>query len=160
MKPNRIVKHLGTFTLLALILLVAGWIRVRGIPGIPERQFTSTDAYLYYWQADIIAEHGTLPVRDMHRWMPLGRNLEQTLNLYSYATAYGHKLITLFFPNVALYQVHIFAPVVCFLLGMGVLCLFLHRTFGLSVAASVGLLLAIMPGSLERSAAGFSDRDS
>ena len=160
MKPNDIVRHLAAFTLLALMLLVGGWIRIQGVPGIPEGQFTSTDAYLYYWQANIIAEDGTLPARDMHRWMPLGRDLEQTLNLYSYATAYGHKLITLFFPNVTLYQVHLFAPVVCFLIGMGVLCIFLYRVFGLEITATVGLLLAIMPGGVERSAVGFSDRDS
>ena len=160
MKPNGIVRHLGAFTLLVLMLFVGGWIRIQGIPRIPEEQFTENDAYLYYWQADIIAEHDTLPARDMHRWVPLGRDLEQTLNLYSYVTAYIHELISLFFPNVTLYQVHLFAPVVCFLLGMGILCLFLYRTFGLSIAASVGLLLAIMPGSVERSAAGFSDRDS
>ena len=160
MKPNYIVKHLGAFTLLTLILLVGGWIRIQGVPRIPEGQFTSTDAYLYYRQADIITKHGTLPARDMHRWVLLGRDLGQTLNVYSYATASAYKLITLFFPNITLYQVHLFAPVVCFLLGLGVLCLFLYRTFGLSIAATVGLLLAIMPGSVERSAAGFSDRDS
>ena len=160
MKPYCIVKHLGVFALFVLILLVAGWIRIQGIPGIPEGQFTENDAYLYYWQADIIAEHGTLPARDMHRWMPLGRDLGQTLNAYSYATAYVYKLIILFFPNVTLYQVHLFAPIICFLLGMGILCLFLYRTFGLTIAASAGLLLAIMPGGVERSAAGFSDRDS
>ncbi|MYH81452.1 hypothetical protein F4009_14855 [Candidatus Poribacteria bacterium] len=160
MKTDPIVKHLGTFTLLLLILLVAGWIRVQGVPGIPEGQFISTDAYLYYWQAGIIAEHGTLPARDMHRWLPLGRDLGQTLNAYSYVTASAYKLIILFFPNVTLYQVHLFAPVVCFLIGMGVLCIFLYRTFGLNFAATVGLLLAIMPGGVERSAAGFSDRDS
>ena len=160
MKFDTIVKHLGAFIFLVLILLGGGWIRIHGIPGIPDEQFTSTDAYLYYRQADIIAEHGTLPARDMHRWLPLGRDLGQTLNAYSYATASAYKLIILSFPNVTLYQVHLFAPVVCFLLGMGVLCLFLYRTFGLSVAVPVGLLLAIMPGSVERSAAGFSDRDS
>lgn len=160
MKPDTIVKHSGAFILLGLILLGGGWIRIQGIPGIPEGQFTSTDAYLYYWQADIIAEHGALPARDMHRWVPLGRDLGQTLNAYSYATAYAYKLIILFFPNITLYQVHFFAPTVCFLLGMGVLYLFLYRIFGLSVAATVGLLLAIMPGGVERSAAGFSDRDS
>ena len=144
MKPDSIVKHSGAFILLALILLGGGWIRIQGIPGIPEGQFISTDAYLYYWQADIIADHGTLPARDMHRWVPLGRDLEQTLNLYAYATAYTYKLVALFFPNVTLYQVHLFVPLVCFLLGMGVLCLFLYRIFGLSVAATVGLLLAIV----------------
>ena len=70
---------------------------MQGLANIPEGQFTSNDAYLYYWQADIITKHGTLPARDMHRWLPLGRDLGQTLNLYSYATAYAYKLVTVFF---------------------------------------------------------------
>ena len=156
---NHIARHIGVFTLLALILLLAAWIRTLGLSEIPEGQFTENDAYLYYWQADIIAEQGRLPQRDMHRWMPLGRDLSQTLNFFSYVTAYTYKLITLFFPNITLYQVHLFAPVVCFVIGMGVLCLFLYRVFGFDIAVTVGILLALMPGCLERSAAGCSDRD-
>ena len=156
---NSIERHIGAFTLLALILLIAGWIRTLGLSEIPKGQFTENDAYLYYWQADIIAEQGKLPPRDMHRWLPLGRDLSQTLNLFSYITVYTHKLITLLFPNITLYQIHLFAPVVCFLIGMGVLCLFLYRVFGFNIAVTVGILLALMPGCLERSAAGCSDRD-
>ena len=118
MKAYHIAKHLVPFFLIALILFLASWIRIQSVPGIPEGQFTENDAYLYYWQADIICEHGTLPETDMHRWVPLGRDLGQTLNAYSYATAYTYKLIALFFPNVTLYQVHLFAPVVCFVLGL------------------------------------------
>ena len=40
------------------------------------------------------------------------------------------------------------------------LCLFFDRTFGLLFSSIVGLLLATLPGVVERSAAGFSDRDS
>ena len=51
------------------------------------------------------------------------------------------------------------APTVCFLIGLTVLCFFLYIRFGFGVAAIVGTLLIIVPGSIERSAAGFSDRD-
>jgi len=152
--------RVGAFLLLLSILAVAFWIRCQGLPDLPEGQFTANDAYLYYWLSEMISENGSLPTRDMHRWVPVGRDLEQTLPLYSYITAYTHKLITPFFPDVSLYQVHIFAPVICFVLGMGVLCLYLYRAFGLGVAISVGLLLAFLPSGVERSAAGFSDRDS
>lgn len=82
MKLHCIAKHIGAFAFLIFILLVAGWIRIQGIPKIPEGQFTSSDAYFYYQQASIITEHGKLPKRDMHRWLPLGRDLEQTLPFY------------------------------------------------------------------------------
>lgn len=160
MNHSNILKHLTAFIFLTLILLAAGWIRSRSVPRIPEGQFTSTDAYRYTREVQIIAKFGKLPKRDMHRWYPLGRDTEQSLNLYPHVLAHTYKLIKLFFPNVTRYQVQLLAPVACFVLGMGVLCLFLYQAFGLRVAATVGILLAIMPGGVERSTAGFSDRDS
>ena len=156
-KPARVFLP---WALLGAILLVAFWIRIQGIAVIPEGQFTGNDPYLYYWQAQIVSENGSLPARDMHRWFPLGRDLGQTLNAYSYAMAYTHKVIMLIFRDVSLYQVALFAPVACFLLGLGILCFFLYRNFGLLFSSIVGVLLATLPGIVERSAAGFSDRDS
>jgi asparagine N-glycosylation enzyme membrane subunit Stt3 len=146
--------------LLGAILFVAFWIRIQGVPNIPEGQFTGNDPYLYYWQAQIVSEQGRLPARDMHRWQPIGRDHGQSLNAYAYAIAYTHKAITVLFPNVSLYQVSLFFPVICFVLGLGVLCFFLHRNFGLLFSCIVGVLLATLPRVVERSAAGFSDRDS
>lgn len=142
------------------ILFVACWIRVQGVSNIPSGQFTGSDPYLYYWQAQIVSERGKLPARDMHRWLPIGRDLGQSLNAYSYAIAYTHKVIIRIFRNVSLYQVALFVPVVCFVLGLGALCFFLYRNFGLLFSSIVGVLLATLPGIVERSAAGFSDRDS
>lgn len=146
--------------LLGTILLASFWIRIQGVDAIPDGQFTGNDPYLHYWQAQIVSEHGRLPTRDMHRWLPLGRDLGQSLNAYAYALAYTHKAITLIFRGVSLYQVALFSPAVCFMLGLGVLCFFLYRHFGLLFSSIVGVLLATLPGIVERSAAGFSDRDS
>ena len=154
------IVRFSPWLLLCVILFVAFWIRIQGVPNIPDGQFTGNDPYLYYWQAQIVSENGWLPARDMHRWLPIGRDLGQTLNAYSYAIAYTHKVITLIFRNVSLYQVALFAPVVCFLLGLGILCFFLYRNFGWLFSSVVGVLLATLPGVVERSAAGFSDRDS
>ena len=146
--------------LLCAILCVTFWIRIQGVDTIPEGQFTGTDAYFYYWQAQAIAEHGTLPARDMHRWLPLGRDNGQLLNLYSYALAYTHKSVALVFPSVTLYHVVLYMPPVCFCIGLGALCLFLSHAFGLLSASLVGVLLATLPGAINRSTAGFSDRDA
>jgi len=160
MKTIQSILYIGQGVFLCAILFIAFWIRIQGVDNIPAEQFTETDAYLYYWQAQIVSEHGHLPERDMSRWVPVGRDLEQTLNLYAYAVAYAHKLATVFFPNVSLYDFMLYAPVVCFIIGLGVLCLFLQQTYGFTFAMSVGVLLATLPSAIERSAAGFSDRDS
>ena len=146
--------------LLCAILLLACWIRVQGVERLPDNQFTSNDAYLYALQAQEIAERNVLPARDMRRWLPEGRENGQRLYLYAYGIAYIHKSIGWIFPELTLYHIQIYLPTICFIVGLGVLCLFLARVFGFYFAATVILLLAILPGSIERSAAGFGDRDA
>ena len=144
--------------LLCAILLLACWIRVQGVG--PDNQFTSNDAYLYALQAQEIAEQNVLPARDMRRWLPEGRENGQRLYLYAYGIAYIHKSIGWIFPELTLYHIQIYLPTICFVLGLCVLCLFLARVFGFYFAATVILLLATLPGSIERSSVGFGDRDA
>lgn len=146
--------------LLSAILIVAFWIRIQGATDIPEGHFTGVDAYLYYFQAQQISEHGKLPERDMHRWVPVGRDNGQLLNLYSYVLAYTHKAVSAVFPRVTLYDVTFYTPVLCFCTGLGALSLFLACTFGRLSACLVGVLLATLPGAINRSTAGFGDRDA
>ena len=145
-----------TGALLLGTLFLTFWIRIQGAERLPAGQFTENDAYLYHWQAGIIVEQGGLPARDMHRWLPIGRDNGQLLPLYSYALAYTHKAL----PWLSLYQIQLYAPVLCFTLALGALLLFLTRYYGIFFAAIVGVLLATLPGSVERSAAGFGDRDA
>ncbi len=154
------IEKLSAIVLIVGILCLAAFIRLQGITNVPPGQLTGPDGYFYYWQAQLISEHGKLPERDMSRWLPLGRDLTQTLNLYGYVLAYVHKGIAWVFRNVTLYHITIYTPVVCFCIGLGVLCLFFYRTFGILFASIVGVLLATLPGAITRSTAGFGDRDS
>ena len=156
----KLLQKLVPWALLGAILLIAFWIRIQGVANIPDEQFTGHDPYLHYWQAQIVSEQGRLPARDMHRWLPLGRDYGQSMTAYAHGVAYTHKAITVLFRNVSLYQVSLFSPAVCFVFGLGVLCFFLYRTLGLLFSSVVGIFLATLPGVVERSAAGFSDRDS
>lgn len=112
---------------LCAILLLACWIRVQGVNRLPDGQFTSNDAYLFASQAKDIAERGVLPARDMHRWLPDGRDNGQILLLYPYAIAYTHKVIGWIFPKLTPYHIQVYAAAICFTLGLGVLCFFLAR---------------------------------
>ena len=154
-----LTKHISAAALLLIVLSLGGWIRLQEIPNLPTGQFASNDAYLYYSHADTIIKEGTLPKVETHRWVPLGRDLTEMLHGYAYGLAASYKVISLFFPDVTLYQIQRVAPTVCFLIGVAVLCCFLYAPFGLSIAIVVGIFLAVMPGSIERSSAGFSDRD-
>ena len=154
------MKTLTAIVLIVGVLCLAAFIRLQGTTNIPDGQLTGPDGYFYYWQAQLISEHGKLPERDMNRWLPLGRDLSQTLNLYGYILAYVHKGIAWKFPNITLYHVTIYTPVVCFCIGLGALCLFFYRTFGILFSSIFGVLLATLPGAITRSTAGFGDRDS
>ena len=149
-------KHIGTVMILAGILFLTFYIRIQGVERIPDGQFTGNDAYLYYEQAQTIAEHGKLPARDMDRWLPVGRDNRQLLPLFSYAIAYTHKV----FPRFSIYDIQLYSPAICFTLASGVLFLFLTRCYGVMFAAIVGVLLATLPGSISRSAVGYGDRDA
>lgn len=146
--------------LLCAILLLACWIRIQGISRLPDDQFTSNDAYLFASQAEEIVERGILPARDMNRWLPNGRDNGQFLSLYAYGIAYIHKSIGWIFPKLTLYHIQIYLPTICFIVGLGVLCFFLVRVYGIFFATIVVLLLTTLPGSIERSAVGFGDRDA
>ena len=152
--------RLGASLILLALLFLSFWIRMQGVQRIPDGQFTANDAYLYYWNAQKIAELGYLPAIDEHRWLPQGRDVRQTLPFYSYILAWTHKVIEPFFYKVSLYHIQLYTPVVCFTFALGILALFLFRTVGFLFAAIVTLLLATLPGCVDRSAVGFSDRDA
>ena len=149
-----------TDILLFSVIFFALWIRIQGVERIPTGQFTEIDAYHYQRQSDLIAEQGYLPARDMNRWLPHGRDNKQLLPFYAYAIAYTHKAVAWLFPELTRYHIQLYAPTVCFVIGLAVLFLFLTRIYGLFFAFIVGILLATLPGGVERSAAGFGDRDA
>ncbi len=155
-----LITRIATALALLCILFIAFWIRIQGIERIPQGQFTANDAYLYYWNAKQITKYGYLPRIDKHRWIPNGRDVKQTLPFYSYVLVYTHKVVNLFFYKVTLYDIQLYAPAVCFTLGLGFLALFLYHTAGGLFAFIATLILATLPGSVDRSAAGFSDRDA
>ena len=152
-------KYLPAILLLISILFLAFWIRIQGADTLPDGQFLENDGYFYYWQANTILEQGKLPQRDMHRWMPLGRDNNLLLSLYPYVLANTYKVVHLFFVDVSLYHVCLYMPTVCFVLSLGILCIFLYSTFGAFVANTTGILIATLPGTIGRSTVGFGDRD-
>ena len=152
--------HLSIGALFCCIVLLTFWIRIQGVHRLPTGQFTENDAFFYQWLGDNIAEHGILPEKDMHRWLPRGRDNGLLLPLYSYAIAYIHKAVAWAFPALTGYHIQLYLSVFCFTLGLGVLFIFLARIYGLLFATVIGVLLATLPGSIERSAAGFGDRDA
>ena len=154
------IKQIGTGIILACLLVLSFWMRIQEDDALPDGHFTDTDPYLFYRQAKIISEYGMLPDKDMHRWLPYGRDNGQLLTLYSYTIAYTYNCLSLIFPNLSHYQIQLYLPAICFTVGLGVLFLFFARCYGLLFASIACVLLATLQGSVERSAIGFGDRDA
>ncbi len=158
--PPYLRKILVCVLLLYLMFLTFG-IRIQGVEYLPAGQFTENDAFLYQWMAEIIAENGTLPPRDTHRWLPLGRDNGQLLPLYSYAIAYTHKTLAWNLPythtvsHSTLHHRYLF-----YIRAWRAYAFCLSAPTGCYLRPSLALLLATLPGSVERSAAGFGDRDA
>ena len=81
-------------------------------------------------------------------------------DLYPIVLGYVHRLLRLLFPSVSVSAVVCAAPVFCFCIGLLGVCLFLGVTQGWGLSVCVGVLLATLPGTIERSAWGFGDRDA
>ena len=148
------------WSVLGVICVAGFWVRVAGVGVMPAGQYTSTDAYLYDHQTRIVSAHGHLPARDLHRWVPLGRDTRQSLNLYPMILGYLHKGLIFFFPSVSVEAILRLAPTVCFCLGTLGLCVFLAHTEGFAISVCSGVILTTLPGTIERSAYGFGDRDA
>ena len=156
----RVSRWLGSFGISVIVLLCL-YLRCLGVGSwFPVGQFTEHDAYLYQHQAEIVSETGSLPSRDDRRWVPLGRDTTQSLNLYPIVLGHLHRLLRVVFASVSVSEVVFFAPVVCFSLSLLCVCLFLARTHGWGISVMVGVILATLPGTIERSTAGFGDRDA
>ena len=63
MLPNqKISRHIlrlcGILLLFSILVLTAVWPRIYNGDTIPKGQFTETDGYFYYYQAQLISEQG------------------------------------------------------------------------------------------------------
>ena len=153
-------KQIVTLGSLCVCVFLCLWLRIQDTADLPTEQFTETDAYLYYQQAQTIADWGSLPAREMHRWVPVGRDTGQTLNLYAYALAYTYRSMGWLFGELRLYDVVVYAPAICFCLTLAGLSAFLWWVCGRRMAILTAVILATLPATIERSAAGFGDRDA
>lgn len=59
------------------------------------------------------------------------------MNTYQKLLRLAELAIAFLFPHISLYHVALFAPTVCFGLGLGVMCFFPYRAFGLLFASEV-----------------------
>ncbi len=98
--------------LLSSLLLLCVFVRTANLPRLEETYLLGTDSYRFLRQADLIVSQGRLPDLDAQRWQLEGRDLSTSLNLFSYVLAYTYHFLHSVFPNISLYAVAAYAPIV------------------------------------------------
>ena len=158
---------------LAFIVFIATYIRTRNLDGL--RDVTTggwtlaqdLDPYLFLRWAKEIIEHGSLPVMDYMRYVPIGFNTRSELILPSYFIAWFHKLAVLFGSTSVEQSAAIF-PVFMFALTVIAFFFLVRRIFiddlgkinSEIIALISSFFLSVIPSLLPRTIAGIPEKEA
>ena len=148
------------FLLMGLICsLINGLtLRAQTASSLRSNLLLTNDAYRFIQQTEIILEKGGLPEIDIHRWVPLGRDLTSELNLFPYVMAFLYK--TFFFPYISIHTLFVYYPLFCYVISSILLFFITRRLFGAPTALVTLSIASVHPAGIVRSAAGYGDRDA
>lgn len=152
--------HVSTIIFLLISLSASIFLRVQNLPLLEGKYPLDNDSVRFLRQAKIIVQDGSLPNRDMMRWLPFGRDMDKQLSLSSYAIAYLYKFLRIFTPSITIERAAIYYPIICFSLSLLVFFALMDRLFDRYTALISTAIFAVFPSLIPRSMAGFSDRDS
>ena len=91
---------------------------------------------------------------------PDGLDLRGRANLNCYAIAYLYKITQIFAPDISVEKVAIYYPVILFILILITLFGLTKLLFGESVSLIVVTIFATIPAAVDRTHAGWADRDA
>ena len=162
---NSIIKkikwhHIATIGILTLSILAAVFVRARAADQLEDKYLSGYDSYFYYRQAKTIIAEGQLPDRDYMQNYPDGLNLRGRANLNCYAIAYLYKGIRTFMPDVTIESVAIYYPIILFISILIIIFSLTNLLFGKSTSLIVVTIFATIPAAVDRTYAGWADRDA
>ncbi len=155
-KKNRWVILIGV---LVLISAVGLYTRTRNF-GILGDNVLALDPWLFNRYTEYIVEHGSLMKNDTMRYYPQGYDTSRESTILPYLLAYTYKALSIVMPDLSVTTVvQLYPPVITI---FTILFLFLLGTkfFDWRVGLLAASLIAIAPGFLFRTIAGFSDKDA
>jgi asparagine N-glycosylation enzyme membrane subunit Stt3 len=161
---EKVVKFLKTdniyWILMLPVLALAYFVRTRNLPHLQGKYLLGLDPYAFFRYAQEIVQTGTMVTHDMMRYVPLGYNLRMDYKFVSYVLAYSYKIINTIMPSVTQLEWHIIYPVVATVISLVFLFLFVKEIFGQRVAIVAAAFLAVIPGYIYRTGAGFADHEA
>lgn len=145
--------------ILVLIALLSLVPRITNLPETRYRLLLDNDSYRFYHQAQVLDHGGTLFPRDMTRWAPLGRDMTVQLVFWPRVLQAAFFVARKLHLRVTPIQIAVFSGPVVYALALIVYGFLVRSLLGWEIGLGSALLLALFPGNLYRSMAGFADRD-
>lgn len=123
------------------------------IPGDP-------DAAEFLRYAKYILVHGSLMMKDLMRYYPLGYNNLDEFNFLSHFIVYLYKFLHLFNQNITLNYVDVIFPAITFPIALIPFYFLTKKLFNYKVALVSSAFLAFMPPFLYRTVSGVGDKEA
>ena len=146
--------------LLALVILIGAFIRIQNLPLLQDKYTIELDTDYFLRMTETINEKGYLPQNDTLRYAPIGFDSRDENNFLSFTMVYTYKTLHFFNKSITLEKAVILHPVIFFILGMIAFYFLIKEIFDEYTALIASLLLVIIPAYLQRTMAGFSDKES
>ena len=147
------------YLLLLPVLLFAYYIRTRNLSILGGKYMLGLDPYAFFRYAQEIVQTGTMATHDMMRYVPWGYTLRMDYRFLSYILAYSYKFISIF-SSMSQLEWHIIYPPVATIISFVFLFLFVKKIFGSKVGLLATAFLAVIPGYMYRTGAGFADHEA
>ena len=158
-KINNFVKKYVNYIILGFLILVGLYIRSKSIPILKGKYLIEQDAYLFLRYTEYIVEHGKIMSLDLMRNYPAGFDPQGENILISYILAYFYKIIHFFIPNLTISELVILYPLLTFIISIILFYLLVKKLTNSKISLIATAYLIVIPPFIQRTMAGFSDKE-
>ena len=161
----RTKKNWIIYLILGFIMLGSYLIRLKGLPNLVDRATNTyiplgVDPFVFLRYARELLANGNLAAVDMLRYFPDGYTQIGEFSLLTHFIVSLYKFLHVFNPTVTLEYVHILYPAIVFPFTLLFFFFLTRKLFNAKVGLLATAYLAVSPIILERTLAGFSDKES
>ncbi|PIO00582.1 hypothetical protein COT72_00705 [archaeon CG10_big_fil_rev_8_21_14_0_10_43_11] len=153
--------HKMLLVILALVLVSSFgfFIRTQNTHRLGENML-ALDPWVFYRYAQDIVETGSVVANDTMRYYPDGYDTSRESTIVSYLPAYAYKLLSPLAPSLTLARVMQYYPPVATVVTLIFLFMLGMVFFNWKVGLFASSVIAVAPGFLFRTIAGFADKDA
>lgn len=152
------------YALLAVVLYLGYYIRTLNIDLLKDKWPLALDPHLFFRYAKYVYEHGRFMEIDMMRFFPFGFAEGASglieFKLLTHVMVYFHRFLSFFNPSMPLERSLNLYPAIAFVVGGIFFFLLLNELFNKKIALMGVSFLAVNPGYLYRTMAGFTDKEA